>query len=278
VSVSDEYLADDEIYQAVKQIVFRMHFDYGKPQPDEEYLISTAMSWRDHLKGAGIPACDVDLLYASTVSAKARTNGAAYMPVIGDLLHEWDQWLEAGYWEKQNAPAPEQYVPALEPGADPLPGGINTSRAPAFVKTFQQFIARHGGPVTCQCPGDRWGRPPAKLVEETWGSFWKCADGRCDFCIKADDLLSLVPIAIPLGADSPAAEAPMPEPPREYSDAELLDALREHCNLDSSKTDDETALSFARYLLAIAAPDLWTLGLAKSQWKKWKASATEVAA
>jgi hypothetical protein len=266
--VTDEMLRGDEIYQAVKQIVFRMHADYNKPQPEHEYLIATAMSWRDHLKKAGVPSRDVELLYAETVGRKSRTEGAAFMPVIGDLLKQWDLWLLDGYWEKQNASEVID-APALPPGQSPLPGGISTDGAPEFVKIFAEFT-RRGGVVTCHCDGDRWchgGKKHAALLSGQWGSFWQCAKGVCDFQVAADGIMQLLPAQVEV------APEPVPLPAeREYSDDELLDILGERTGFDASKVGGEKALLFARFLMKVTPPDLWTAFIAKSQWQKWNES------
>ncbi len=111
------------------------------------------------------------------------------MPVVGDLCYQWQKALDAGYWERQNAPE-EPELPALPPGQAPLPGGINTDKAPAFVRAFAQLSAR-GQPVTCECPGDAWcadGRWAAVLLDEPWGRVWVCAKGVCGFRVRADSV------------------------------------------------------------------------------------------
>jgi hypothetical protein len=181
---------------------------------------------------------------------------------------------------------PWHAVPALGPGQSPLPGGINTDKAPAFVQAFAS-LAKRGAAVTCHCPGDKWcddGHWSARLAEESWGSYWVCATGKCDFRIKAADAGSLSPIPMPEdaskaeAAEPEAAEPEKAEPEkREYSDEDLLAALQERCEFQVEKIKCESALAFARHLQKLAAVELWTHALARAQWAKWQEQKTSQA-
>lgn len=61
-----------------------------------------------------------------------------------------------------------------------------------------------------------------------------------------------------------------PEPRREYSDAEIVNELRERCALDESKIAPDVALRFARHLETKIALDYWMPALAKTEWAKTK--------
>lgn len=260
--ISDEIMDDDELYQAVKLIVFRMHFDYAKPQPTEQVLIGIAMSWRDHLKAQGVPPEDVPLLYAETVAAKARTSGASYMPVIGDMLNEWDKWLEQGYWERRNAPEPQEHTPALPAGKNPLPGGINTDNAPEFVKIFADYLRRGGPQIQCAC------KVPATLQQMNWGSFWTCGEGVCDFSVKANEIESLIPNRSAPEVKEPESAPAEPRP--EYSDDEILKQLSERCGYEVQPEKRERWIEFARHFESKIPVAVWSRPIAIIALKKFK--------
>jgi hypothetical protein len=255
-------LPNDEMTEVLSDVIFRMHLDHNQEQPTKANEMLMLISWRDHMAQNGIPWNAVPLLYNEAVKSKAQTTSRGFMPTIGEIIHEWQNALESGYWEKQNAPEVIN-APALPPGNAPLAGGINTDKAPQFVKAFAQ-LAAVGGAVTCHCDGDKWchkGKQAARLVESNHGMVWVCAQNKCAFQHDAEKVMELAS-----AAPSPIESEPLQA--REYSDDELVTALRENCNIDDSLIERGEAIRFAQWMLGVIAPDFWTPAMAESEWSK----------
>ena len=116
----------------------------------------------------------VPQLYDAAIKTRsANPSRAAFMPVIGDLIAEWDKLCESGYFEEQAKvndgwSEPDYQMPALPQGGD----GAGRRAAIAL-------MAR-GEAVVCKCDpanGLQW---PAELTADSL--FWVCRQHpKCGF-------------------------------------------------------------------------------------------------
>lgn len=235
---------------------------------------AVANSWSQHL--FQIPLDRIRDVYAATVI------GAKYPPAVADFAATWRiihadevRAHNADEWRRRDDAVREK-LPQLPTGS--YAGGADTRSAPDFVRQHAAFLKRSGGAVVCDCEGDRFGKPAARLEETSWGRVWVCARNQCGFSVKADALLETLSASdaeAALRADSTRFDSPLhAAPPREasplaYSDDELVAELEARCGFDAASVG-ERALRFARHLQKTSSVDLWTNAIARNEWNKWQ--------
>lgn len=266
--------------QVILDVIFRMYDDHNKDQPSGDARNLKLLSWYEHFNENGVPWEAVPKIYSEAVKKKAATGFGGIMPTIGEIVKEWESQLESGYWERNweaaIAPTEEDFHKALPMGENPLPGGVNTISAPLFVKEFGNLAAR-GESVTCYCVGDKFchnGRWAATLVADSWSSFWRCAKGKCDFEMKGEDVNSIQSVSKVPAPNMPRGVVIDVEPLeeiKEYADDMLIDLVIEKTGLNFADEDWYDTVDFARHMLGIVPPDLWTITLGRNEWKMWKA-------
>lgn len=193
----------EELRSVVEETLFRMHADHSQPQPTEVYLSAMVASWMAHLVKAEIPWHEVPQLYDNAIQSRASDDSRrGYMPVVEDLLHEWQVFSEQAHqvaraddWRKRDAE---------------ILKGLPEGRTGQGRHSFVGHMAL-GRAVVCLCPAVRGYDVPAKLMPEPemvghgesrrWvvpgGSdtprFWACAAGKCNFYLPAERTAEALP-------------------------------------------------------------------------------------
>lgn len=240
------------------------HAGYGTPAPQAEAMAVAVEVWKDALDEAGVPSEQLRNMLKKCLSGR----GSNYPPGVSEIC---------GAWRAHLISLPRETIQETDAARGrALPSGRDAmaERGRELYLQAQKRYAAGRGNVQCDCG---W---PATLSRDSFD--WVCDSKRepCAFRWAVADTFN-APLgkgkAGPMGGATTDEMPPMPAdtapaPKSEYSDGELLVALRDRCNLDEDKIERGAAIEFARRMLKIIAPDFWTPQLAKQEWGKVRAA------
>lgn len=276
-----------KLFEKTHEMIIRMYLDLNQPQPTDAVRETLALSWAEHFQKNGVIWPQIDIIYDAALKTRSeaiRNKSFIQSPVftISDLLAEWNQLLEDGYWVKNVHESEEQKVAALPaPEFDPNQKGYR------IFKMNQQRWQAGKDAVCCDCVDAHGCGVVAGLTNEE--TYFCCELRQCNFREKVENLMTIrvhpswqivngglmSDDVIPHPTKTNAPETP-PAAKAEVlmTDEELLENLESRCNFLTEKIGTEKSLAFGKLLLK-KEPILlrWNVDLARANWKEFIAEA-----
>lgn len=276
-----------KLFEKTHEMIIRMYLDLNQPQPTDAVRETLALSWAEHFQKNGVIWPQIDIIYDAALKTRSealRNKSFIQSPVftISDLLAEWDQLLEDGYWVKNVHESEEQKVAAL-----PAPEFNPNQKGYRIFKMNQQRWQAGKDAVCCDCVDDHGCGVVAALTGDE--KYFCCELRNCDFRQSVDRLMQIrvhpswqivngglmSDDVIPHPTKTNAPETP-PAAKAEVlmTDEELLENLESRCNFLTEKIGTEKSLAFGKLLLK-KEPILlrWNVDLARANWKEFIAEA-----